>query len=96
MELERTESTLEVGDGGLEIVQSLGNVGLQLRGLGVGRGVGGDLDKGGHLDFLGGVLKLFCWMGKKNYRDEFVVVVGVVVINFTVVEVPRSDVCGAL
>jgi hypothetical protein len=64
VELERTESTLEVSDGGLEIVQSLGNVGLQLRGLGVGRGVGGDLDKGGHLDFFG-VLKLFCWMGQK-------------------------------
>lgn len=94
MELERTESTLEVGDGGLEIVQSLGNAGLQLRGLGVGRGVGGDLDEGGHLDFFL-VLKLFCWMGKKNYRDDFVVVVGVVVINFVVIEVPGSDVCGA-
>lgn len=34
-------------------------------------------------------------MGKKNYRDDFVVVVGVVVINFMVVEVPGSDVCGA-
>jgi hypothetical protein len=53
-ELQRAQGDLEIGSVGLEVVQSLSNVLLKLRGVLPRRAVGGDLveDLGGHLDVV--------------------------------------------
>lgn len=50
-DLQRPESGLEVGSVGLEIVESSGNLRLQLGGVLPRRAVGSDLVKGGRHDF---------------------------------------------
>jgi hypothetical protein len=52
-ELEGTESRLEVGHRRLEVEQSLGDLQLQLGGVGVRRRVVGDLVDGGHCEGWG-------------------------------------------
>lgn len=47
-ELKRSESSLQVGSVGLEIVESASNAGLELRWVLAGGRVGGDLVEGGH------------------------------------------------
>lgn len=51
--LQRTKGSLQVGGAGLEIVQSLSNVLLEVGGVLPRRAVGGDLVQGlsGHLDW---------------------------------------------
>lgn len=57
-ELQGAESDLQVGGVGLEVVESLSDVGLELRGVLPRGAVGGDLVKGGHLDWLAGRCRL--------------------------------------
>lgn len=61
-ELKRSQSNLQVGSVGLEIVESLSNVLLELRRAGPRRAVGGDLVQG-----LGAHLDLCCrrWLMRR-------------------------------
>lgn len=47
-ELKRSESSLEIGGVGLEVIESTGNAGLELRGILTGWARGRDLVEGTH------------------------------------------------
>lgn len=69
-DLQRSQGNLEVGSVGLEVVESLSNVLLELGGVLPRRAVGGDLVQGLGAHFVGGAQRVVedgCWRGSMKF-----------------------------